>query len=80
MTGRGDLGGAAMMPAGAGWVICGWGPQGPSFWSDAEKAWVSRDRATLYPTRAQAEAASPGADLSLFVQMRTVLAADRAPK
>jgi hypothetical protein len=64
---------------GPGWVVSGWGPGMQTFWSAAEKAWVSRDRATVYATKAEAEAALASAPPAQWVQMRTVIASDAGP-
>lgn len=67
------------MTAGTGFVLSGWGPGLQMYWSEAEKTWVSRDRATVYPARPEAEAALSSAPLAPFLRIRTVIGAAVKP-
>jgi hypothetical protein len=67
------------MTAGDGWVLSGWGPGLQMYWSEAENAWVSRDRATVYPARPDAEARLASAPPAPFIRIRTVIGAAVKP-
>lgn len=62
-----------------GWVVSGWRPGMQTFWSAAEKSWVSRDRATVYAAKPEADAALAEAPPAQWVEIRTVIQASAGP-